>query len=98
MKIINFALDIVNIIIYNDYRLTILIICNLKGGENMKINSEKFELAMSNAVIGTKQLSILTDLSQETIARIKNGRQNPRPMTLGKIAKALNVKVEDLVE
>ena len=76
----------------------ILMLYKQKGGEKMKINNEKFELAMSNAVIGTKQLSILTDLSQETIARIKNGRQNPRPVTVGKIAKALNVKVEDLVE
>ena len=64
----------------------------------MKINNSKLEIAMGNAVIGTKQLSEMTGIAQETIARIKNGKQNPKPTTLGKIAKALNVKVEDLVE
>lgn len=76
----------------------ILTIAIKEGGETMKINNSKLEIAMGNAVIGTKQLSEMTGIAQETIARIKNGKQNPKPITLGKIAKALNVKVEDLVE
>lgn len=64
----------------------------------MKINNNKLEIAMGNALIGTKKLSEMTGINQETIARIKNGHQNPRPMTIGKIAKALNVNVEDLME
>ena len=76
----------------------ILTITIKEGGETMKINNSKLEIAMGNAVIGTKQLSEMTGIAQETIARIKNGKQNPKPITLGKIAKALDVKVEDLVE
>lgn len=64
----------------------------------MKISTEKIELAMANAVVGTKRLSELTGIAPAMITRIKNGSQQPRPVTVGKIAKALNVKVEDLVE
>lgn len=64
----------------------------------MKINKQKLEVAMANAVVGTKQLSDMTGIAPAMITRIKNGRQQPRPVTLGKIAKALDVKVEDLVD
>lgn len=69
-----------------------------KGVKTMKINKQKLELAMANAVVGTKQLSDMTGIAPAMITRIKNGRQQPRPVTLGKIAKALDVKVEDLVD
>ena len=64
----------------------------------MKIDKQKLEVAMANAVVGTKQLSDLTGIAPAMMTRIKNGNQEPRPVTVGKIAKALGVKVEDLVD
>ena len=64
----------------------------------MKINKEKLEIAVGNALVKGKELSEQTGIAPGTINRIKKGKQNPKPVTIGKIAKALNVKVEDLVE
>ncbi len=64
----------------------------------MKIDRNKLELAMGNACITSEKLSEATGIGACTLTRIKNGSQNPKPATVGKIAKALNVKVEDLVE
>lgn len=64
----------------------------------MKIDNMKLEVAMANACMNYKELSEATEMTQESFVRIKKGKQNPRPATVGKIAKALNVKVEDLVE
>lgn len=64
----------------------------------MKIDSNKLELAMGNACITAEKLADKTGIGTCTLTRIKKGQQNPRPATVGKIAKALNVKVEDLVE
>lgn len=64
----------------------------------LKIDKNKFDLAMARNCFTSEKLSNLTGISKVTIIRVKNGSQNPRPMTVGKIAKALNVKVEDLIE
>ena len=64
----------------------------------MKISNEKLELAMANACMNYKELSEATEMTQESLSKIRTGRQNPGPATVGRIAKALNVKVEDLVE
>ena len=64
----------------------------------MKISNGKLEVAMANACMNYKELSEATGMTQESFVRIKKGRQNPRPATVGKIAKALNVRVEELVE
>ena len=69
-----------------------------KEVKKMKISNEKLEVAMANSCMNYKELSEATGMTQESFVRIKKGRQNPRPATVGKIAKALNVNVEDLVE
>jgi transcriptional regulator with XRE-family HTH domain len=53
---------------------------------------------MAAQCITAENLSKLTGVSQVTIARMKRGVQNARPATVGKIAKALNVPVENLIE
>ncbi len=63
----------------------------------MKIDSKKLELAMANSCLSSEELAENTGIAQATIARIKRGSQEPRPVTVGRIAKALGVKVEDLV-
>ncbi len=64
----------------------------------MKINKSKLELAMANANITVSDLANTTGISATGISKIKNGQQNPRPITVGRIAKALNVSVENLIE
>lgn len=63
----------------------------------MNINKRKFEIAIANACILNKELSEKTGIRQETIARVKNGA-NVSPVTVGKIAKALGVTVQELIE
>lgn len=64
----------------------------------MKISKTTLEVAMAESCITLKELSKKSGIRQETITRIKNGFQNANPSTVGKIAKALNVKVEELIE
>lgn len=64
----------------------------------MKINKSALEIAMANVCITAEELSKATELSTITITRIKNGFQEARPATVGKIAKALGVRVEELIE
>lgn len=63
----------------------------------MKINIEKLEIALANACLTTGQLSKKTELNYSTISRIKLGMQ-AHPATVGKIAKALNCAVQELIE
>ena len=64
----------------------------------MKIDNKKLDLIMAQKCLSSEKLSQMANVSQVTIARMRNGSQKPRPMTIGKIAKALGVKVEDLIE
>lgn len=64
----------------------------------MQINKEKLQLAMANACMNISELSQKADISRFSLNAYSNGTRNPKPVTVGKIAKALNVKVEDLVD
>jgi DNA-binding Xre family transcriptional regulator len=64
----------------------------------MRIDKKKFDLAMAENCFSAKRLSSITGISTVTITKIKNGSQKARPQTIGKLAKALNVKVEELIE
>lgn len=61
------------------------------------VNSQKLIIAIANAGYTATELSKVSGISQVTLARFKAGTQKARPQTLGKLAKALNVKVEDLI-
>lgn len=98
MNNINIYIDINNIINYNINHIDDIDDMRRKEVIKMKINNAKLEIAMGNAIMSSKSLSEITGITQETIARIKNGNQNPKPATIGKIAKALNVRVEDLIQ
>ena len=63
----------------------------------LKIDKRKLDIAMAIKSYSSLELSQCSGISQVTITRIKNGFQNPRPETVGKIARALNVNVEDLI-
>ena len=64
----------------------------------MKINKQKLDLAMASMMYSAKELSKVCGVSPVTIARITKGTQQARPETVGKIAKALNVPVTDIIE
>lgn len=64
----------------------------------MKIDNKKLDLLMAEKCLTLEKLSKITGVSQVTIARMKNGSQKPRPITIGKIAKALGIKPEELIE
>ena len=64
----------------------------------MKIDNKKLDLLMAEKCLTSEKLSKITGVSQVTIARMKNGTQKPRPITIGKIAKALEIKPEELIE
>lgn len=62
------------------------------------INTEKFLLALAESSSTSKEIAEKAGVSRVVVSKIINGRQlSARPQTLGKIAKALNVKVEDLM-
>ena len=63
----------------------------------MKINPVKLIIAMANKGLSIATLAELSGISRITLARFKSGTQKARPQTLGKLAKALDVKVEDLL-
>lgn len=64
----------------------------------MRINVINLNLAMATKGVSHKELEEIASVSGATISRMKNGSQTPRPKTIGKIAKALNVSVEYLTE
>ncbi len=64
----------------------------------MKLSVKKLNLLLANQVMPIEELSKKSGVSRQTLARMKAGTQEPRPQTIGKIARALGVKVEDLLE
>ncbi|NDO47916.1 helix-turn-helix transcriptional regulator [Lachnospiraceae bacterium MD335] len=64
----------------------------------MKIDKMKIDVAMANKGYSAKELSEKCGVSQITIARLKRGVQKARPETIGKLAKALSVPVESLID
>ena len=69
-----------------------------KGGGIMKLDTIKFNRMIANNVMSIGELSEVSGISRITIARMRSGKQEPRPQTLGKICKALGCKAEDLIE
>lgn len=64
----------------------------------MKVNRQKLQMAMANACLNMDDLAELAEVSRNSIAKYLIGLRNPKPKTLGKIAKALNVPVEKLID
>ena len=63
----------------------------------MKIDTGKLLLAMARAKITDTELCETASVPKSTWANIKAGRRNPKPVTLGKLAEALNIDVKELV-
>lgn len=64
----------------------------------MKIDNEKIMLALANSGMMLKDLCKKAGLSENAFRSIRQGKSTPRPATLGRIAKALNVDVQDIIQ
>lgn len=64
----------------------------------MKICKRKMDIVMANACLTINDLQELSGVSRISIGKYINGKVEPKPITVGKIAKALNVPVTDIIE
>lgn len=64
----------------------------------MKINKQKLYIAMANACLNMDDLAAKAKVSRVSLTQYSSGTTEPRTKTLGKIAKALNVPVEQLID
>lgn len=64
----------------------------------LKINNDKFLLAMAKAEMTTTELQIKSGVGRNTISKILSGETSVRPQIIGKIARALNAPVESIVD
>ena len=71
---------------------------NLERGDNVKINKQRLQIAMANACLNMDDLATLAGISRVSLTKYVSGSTKPRTKTVGKIAKALNVQVQDIIE
>jgi DNA-binding Xre family transcriptional regulator len=64
----------------------------------MKINVSKLDIAQAEKCFSNKELCEKAKISLVTLVQIKANKRNCLPITVGKIAKALNIPVSELVE
>lgn len=64
----------------------------------MKINKEKFEILLAENCMTITELVKTIKTDNSVITKINKGFNKFRPATVGKIAKALNVSVVELLE
>ena len=66
-------------------------------GESVKIDKKKMELAMANACMGIRELQEATGMPRPTINNAISER-GCLPITIGRIARALGVRVEEIIK
>ena len=64
----------------------------------MKFDNEKFMVATANSGMMLKDVAKKADISENALRDIRYGKAKPRTSTLGRIAKALNVDVRDIIQ
>jgi transcriptional regulator with XRE-family HTH domain len=64
----------------------------------MKLDAKRLNYEMAKACMNMKELSEKSGVSKQTLVAAKAGRRNPKPSTIGKIAKALDVIIDDIIE
>ena len=64
----------------------------------MKINANKFITAMAKAKLSVGELSEKSGIGKNTIYSINRGNYKATPKTVGLLASALGVDVEELIE
>jgi transcriptional regulator with XRE-family HTH domain len=64
----------------------------------MKLNLKKFEIVIARNCMSIKKLSKKSGVQEATISKIKNNKQKASIVTIGKLAKALDVDVLEIVD
>jgi transcriptional regulator with XRE-family HTH domain len=64
----------------------------------MKLNTRQLQIRMAEKVMTTKDLASKSGLSRFFIGDCLKGNTNPKPATVGKIARALDVPIQELIE
>lgn len=64
----------------------------------MKIDVRKLEILQARELLNNKELREKADIGHLTLMQIKQGIRNLQPVTVGKIARALNCDVTELLE
>ncbi|MGF0064362.1 helix-turn-helix domain-containing protein [Lachnospiraceae bacterium SGI.085] len=64
----------------------------------MKLNLKKLKLAMAVKCLSARGLSQKTGINYVTLTPYLNGKREPKPELLGKIAKALEVDPAELID
>lgn len=64
----------------------------------MKIDNKKLDIAIADACLTMNELSRQSRVSIVTLTKVRKGTQEPTPKTVGKIAKALNVSVGEIIQ
>ena len=62
----------------------------------MVLNKEKYKLYIKEQDLSQKDIAILTGLSEPSVSRLIAGKTKPRLTTAIRIARALNVRLEEL--
>ena len=63
----------------------------------MRLSKRKIEIAIADSLMKITEFSKKANLNFATVKKVLNGKEI-KPETAGKIAKALNVSVEELME
>lgn len=66
-------------------------------GEFMRANVKQLKICMANCCMSTHELCLKANMPRPTVNNVICGR-SVRPATLGKIAKALEVDVREIME
>lgn len=64
----------------------------------MKINFQKLQIAMADACMNKSDLANAAGISRISIGKYFSGKREPSLKSIGKIAKALNVPVTEIIE
>lgn len=63
-----------------------------------KIDTEKLDILIATKGEMLKDIADKSGLSTNSFRNIRQGKSNPRLSTIGRIAKALNVDVQDIIQ
>ena len=63
----------------------------------MRISNEKLLITLANEGMLLKELAKKAGITMEALRNIRKGKSVPKPATIGKIAKALNVNVQEII-
>lgn len=63
----------------------------------MKLNNGKIQILMAEQFLTVTELATKAGLSRAFVTDCIKGNGNPKPASIGKLAKALNVAVQEII-